>query len=316
MKVTALDLPGAPDIIEALQEELPEGIPIEEPCHGLKAWTNPINGFRVVRLHYSADPVKRRPEWREAEKKKYGISEWNREYEIIWESVEGKAVYGDWWSAEFHIAKQPLGWSSKYPVLRGWDFGLNGACIFAQLFPHMRLFVMREAIGVDIGFERFVEEAHRVSNEWFPGAMFIEFIDPTGRYRIGKDETTYARILTDPPLKARKIIAGANDMASRIKGVTDFLKDNVKGLPCYVVDKSCDSFIKGFNGGYHYSFDRLGRLKDKPEKNHPFSDIHDANAYLCSKVRNVKLNVIATAGSIKEPRYGKVPDRVQELVRR
>ena len=314
MKVTALDLPDAPDIVEALSEELPEETPVEELQHGLKAWTNPINGFRVVRLHYSADPAKRRPEWRLAERKKYGVSEWNREHELIWESVEGKAVYADWWEAEFHISKVPLGWNPKYPVLRGWDFGLNGACVFAQLFPHMRLFILREAIGVDIGFERFVEEAHRFSTEWFPGATFIEFIDPTGRYRFGADERTYASMLTNPPIKARKIFSGANDMAARIKGVTDFLKEHVKGLPCYIVDKSCDTLIKGFNGGYHYAYDKHSSLKDKPEKNHPFSDVHDGNAYLCSKVRNVNLNKPMLATTVVEPRYGRAPDKLPSLV--
>lgn len=310
MKLSTLDLQFTGQAQEALAqvyEELPETVEIEELCHGLKAWTNPINGFRVLRLHYSADPRRRTQEWREAERRKYGVAEWNREQELIWESLDGKAVYGDFWSPEFHISKVPLGWNPKYPVCRGWDFGLNGACIFAQLFPHSRLLILREAVSEDIAFERFVEEVARLSSEWFPGARFIEFIDPTGRYRAGSDGRSYAGILASRPLGARHIINGANDMPARIKGVTDFLRETVKGIPSYLVDSSCETLIRGFNGGYFYPFDAHHRLKEKPEKNF-FSHIHDANQYLCSKVKYVSLNRSPSA-SPKEPRYGKGLER-------
>jgi len=305
MRLSTLDLPDKSHSQQALAEvyeELPEGVEIEEPCQGLKTWVNPINGFRVLRLHYSCDPKKRSDEWKANEKKKYGESEWNREQELIWEALDGRPVYADYWSAEFHISKISLGWNPKYPVCRGWDFGLNGGCVFAQLFPHSRLFVLREATSQDIGFERFIEEVNRLSLEWFPGARFVEFVDPTGRYRMGADERTYAMMLANPPLRCKTILSGANDMPARIKGVTDFLKENVKGLPTYIVDPSCDMLIKGFNGGYFYPFDNKKRLKDKPEKNE-FSHIHDANQYLCSKVRTAKLDYVTQYGKVKEPRY-------------
>ena len=303
MKIQSLDLPDAPDIAEALKEELPEAVEIEELWNGLKCWVNPINGFQVLRLHYSADPAKRKPEWRLNEKKKYGVSEWNREYELIWESLEGKAVYGDFWQAEFHVSKKSLGWNPKLTVCRGWDFGLYGACVFAQLFPHSRLFVLREAVSDDLAFERFVEEVSRLSSEWFPGANFVEFIDPTGRNRQGSTGRTYASILASKPLNARKTISGANDIPAREKGVNDFLRENIKGLPCYVVDPSCETLIKGFNGGYLYAFNK-GTLREKPEKNF-FSHIHDANQYLCSKVRAVRLETRNLVRSVSEPRYGR-----------
>ncbi len=304
MKLSTLDLPDKSERPLALAEELPQGVIIEDVYQGLKAWSNPINGFRVVRLHYSVDPQKRRPEWRDRERRRYGESEWNREYELMWEALEGRAVYADWWDADFHAAKQALGWDSKRPVCRGWDFGLNGACIMGQLFPHGRLFVLREAVSENIGFERFVEEAHRLSLEWFPGASFVEFIDPSGRHRMGADERTYASMLMNPPLRARKVISGAIDLPARIKGVTDFLKENVRGLPCFVIDPSCETLIKGFNGGYHYGLNKQGELKDVPEKDQ-FSHPHDALQYLASRVRNVKLDTPVHAGQIKEPRYGK-----------
>src|SRR5678815_3094688 len=119
MKLSTVQLPDRVESLEAIKEEVPEHVEIEELQQGLRTWVNPINGFRVLKLHYSADPAKRTPEWKLNEKKKYGEAEWNREYELIWESLEGRAVYADHWAAEFHVSRTSLGWNPKYPVCRG-----------------------------------------------------------------------------------------------------------------------------------------------------------------------------------------------------
>ena len=111
MILNTLDLPESQDEVPVIHEELPEGVEIEELCHGLKMWTNPINGFTILRLHYTADPTKRSPEWKAEERRKYGEAEWNREMEIMWESLDGRPVYADHWKAEFHTAKTSLGCS-------------------------------------------------------------------------------------------------------------------------------------------------------------------------------------------------------------
>jgi hypothetical protein len=303
MKLSTLDLPDRQHALEEVKDELPEGVDVEELAHGYKAWSNPINGFRVLRVHYTVDPKRRSEEWRLAEKRKYGESEWNREQELMWESIEGKAVYGDFWDSQFHVSRTSLGWNPKLPVCRGWDFGLNGACVFGQLFPHTRLLILREAVSEDIAFERFVDEVHRLSNEWFPGARFVEFVDPSGRYRMGADERTYAMILANRPLNARQVLNGPLKIAARIKGVTDFLRENVRGLPAYLVDPSCDTLLKGFTGGYLYERDKKGVLKPEPEKNF-FSHVHDANQYLCGGVRVAKLDYVSQFGKVKEAGCG------------
>ena len=315
MKITSLDLPDSAEALDSIKEELPEGVEIEELMFGLKAWTNPINGFRVLKLLYGADPRKRTEKWKQEERRRYGSAEWLREYELIWESMEGMAVYADHWNYEFHTSRQPLGWSPKLTVCRGWDFGLYPACLFTQLFPHSRLLVLRETVGEDISFERFVAEVSRLSGEWFPGARFVEFVDPTGANRLGNDGFSYLKILRDAPLRARKIILGANSKVERKKGVVDFLSANVKGHAAYLVDPSCEYLIKGFNGGYLYPY-KKGTLSSDPDKN-IFSNIHDANQYLCSKVRSVRLDTFTSiSGGLKiaEPGYGRGRQSSERIV--
>src|SRR3989304_5812798 len=186
-------------------------------------------------------------------------------------------------------------------VCRGWDFGLYPACVFGQLFPHSRLMILREACGEDIDTERFITEVNRLSNEWFPGATFLEFIDPTGVYRSGTDGRSYAQLLGKKPLRAKRIIPGANAPVARRTAVIDFLKGNVKGLPCLLIDPSCETIIKGFDGGYMYAYQK-GTLKSAPEKN-LFSHCHDALQYLCSKITKVNLKLEERHIVVVEPRF-------------
>lgn len=302
MKITALDLPSSVEALGTVQEELPEAVSIEQVMIGLKTWVNPLNRFTVIRLHRTADPFKRTKEWEEKTRAGMDTANWLREYELVWEALNGRAVYQDEWSHEFHVSKSPLGWNPNLAIGRGWDFGLYPACIFGQLFPHSRLIILREAIGENIDTERFMYEIDRLSNEWFPGAKFVEFVDPTGKNRVGTDGRTYTQLLAKKPLRAKKIYLGAYAPAARRTAVIDFLKENVKGLPALLVDPSCEMLAKGFNGGYMYAYHK-GTLRGVPEKN-IFSHIHDALQYLCSKVKTVDMTADIKVIRPVEPRYG------------
>jgi len=306
LKITSLDMPVVASQLSAIREELPEAIPITDLLTGLKAWTNPVNQFRVLRLHRTADPHKRTQQWVDQTRAGLSTSDWLREYELIWEALDGRPVYADEWGPEFHSSRTPLGWNPALVVCRGWDFGLYPACVFTQLFPHGRLMVLREAVGVDIDTERFAYEVNRLSGEWFPNGTFVEFVDPSGKNRAGTDGRSYTNILTKKPLRAKRIILGAINIVARRTAVVDFLKDNVRGSPCMLVDPSCETLLKGFNGGYMYAYNN-GTLKTKPEKN-IFSHIHDALQYVCSKVLAVDLKVRPDGVKVIEPRFGKKPE--------
>lgn len=309
MKITSLDMPIAVNQLSAIREELPEAIPTVDLLPGLKAWDNPINRFRVLRLHRSADPRKRTQQWIDQTRAGLSTSDWLREYELIWEALDGRPVYADEWGAEFHSSRTPLGWNPAFVVCRGWDFGLYPACVFTQLFPHSRLMVLREAVGIDIDTERFAYEVNRLSSEWFPNATFVEFVDPSGKGRAGTDGRSYTNILSKRPLRAKRIVRGAISIVARRTAVVDFLKDNVKGSPCLLVDPSCEYLLKGFNGGYMYAFNN-GTLKVTPEKN-IFSHIHDALQYVCSKVLSTDLRQQPATSKPLEPSFGRKAPEVR-----
>ena len=289
MKITL----GVDGKLPEVPEELPAEVKVTEVCKGLKTWENPINKFFVARLHYSADPSKRTPEWKEKTRAGMSWVAWLREYEIVWSSFEGVPVYLDDWSRDFHLSKSPLVWSYSYPVVRGWDFGLSAdgmAVVFAQLFPQSRLMVFKELTASNMSLERFVEEVARYSLEWFPGCgRFFDVIDPSGFYnRSQLDKRTCADILRQMPLRANPM-PGAKGILERRRSVVGFLKRNVKGLSAFVMDPECKMLSDGFNGGYHYAFKKDGSLHEDASKNE-YSHPADALQMITSRITSLDLN--------------------------
>jgi len=293
---------------EEIPEDLPKynGIHIEEPLDGIKVWKNPINKFTVCRLHYKADPRKRTSQWRSDARAGIPFAEWMREYEIVWSSFNGIPVYAESYSKKFHVSNEPLQWSMEYPVVRGWDFGLDVlgmACVFTQLLSNSRLFIYHELVASDSDIYTFTEAVQRMSLEWFPGCKkFFDIVDPSGfnRDARNKGKKSYCDTIREE-LKTRPI-PGINSINTRIKSVVKFLSSNVRGLPKLVIDGSeCPTLVEGFDGGYHYGFTKDGQTKDIPEKNE-HSHVQDGLQMVCTKIERLDLEEERSA-EIATPRY-------------
>ena len=290
-------------VIEIPPEELPKHVTIDDVATGIKVWHNPGNRLCVFRLHRSADPKKRTQRWLEETSAGMSYIDYLKEHEIVWSSFAGRPVFIEDWSRAFHIHLEPLRWAPMYPMIRGWDFGLSPAVLFAQLMPYNRLFILREIIGDEIGVERFSEEVKQKSLEWFPGCRkFIDVVDPAGFARKDTDERTCVMIMKIPPLSAQEVIPGVQNPQKRRHSVTEFLTAHDRGLSKLLVDESCEHLIKGFDGGYHYAYKTNSTtLKDQPEKNN-YSHVHDALQYICSRV--MELDLTATGDvKIPEPKF-------------
>lgn len=281
--------------------ELPQDDPatgryfnLREPMQGMHTWTNPDNGFTVVRLHYTADPAKRSAEWKREARRGLTWAEWMREYEIVSTSFTGVPVYGDDFSRAFHVSKNALEWAKGYPVLRGWDFGLGAggmACVFAQLLVHGRMFVYREVTASDTDIEHFAPEVGRLSEEWFPQCVkWFDIVDPTGFNRSQINKKSCAGIIRES--LRTDVIPGIASKIERRRAVAKLLQGNVKGLPKLFIDGTedhCPMLISGFEGGYHYAETKDGQSKEDPEKNE-YSHPHDAMQMIACKAGSLPLS--------------------------
>jgi len=291
------------ETIDSAPEELPQYCKVDELCQGLKAWTNPQNSFRVLRLHMSADPAKRTPEFLKEAQSGLPRDKYRREFELVWRSFEGRPVYVDDWNHNVNVANDFLQYAPHLPVMRGWDFGLTPAVIFAQLMPDMRLFVLREICEEEMGIERFLDIVTTRSREWFPSAKrFVDIIDPAGFVRSQTDERSCMTIMSGSPWFL-KPVPGVQNPVARRNAVVTFLQRNVRGHPAFLCSPACKAIINGFDGGYHYAHNRSGQLREYPEKN-LYSHPHDALQYICTRVFDVDLRPGAE-GTIKiaQPTY-------------
>ncbi len=299
---------------EELADELPFGADITSPMQGIKVWTNKSNKFRVLRLHRSADYKKRSAKWVEEARAGLPYTDYLREFEIRWKSFQGKSVFLEDWQHTFHVSKEPLEYEPSIPIIRGWDFGLSPACLFAQLRSGGRLYVLREVIGEEIAIERFAGECNRLSLEWFPRCKrYIDIVDPQGFARRDTDERSCTSIMRDSALHA-KPLPGIQNIDKRRAAVVRYLHRVDRGAPCLLIDPRCEVLIGGFDGGYHYAYAHTGVLRDKPEKNR-FSHVHDACQYICSKADSVGTTDSSNV-PIREAKYsfGKFPGEERSVI--
>jgi hypothetical protein len=285
----------------AYAPDLPIDAAVDNPREGIWTWTNAQNGFRVALVHFTSDPAKCSKKFLEEARKGISASDFEREYNVRWQSFKGKPVYDAEFQRNYHVSKLPLRAASHLPIVRGWDFGLYPACIFTQLWPGMRLIVLREICEKGMGMERFLEEVRAKTLEWFPNhKKFFEVVDPAGMQRSQTDERTCVSMMRESGLI--EVFPGVQTPVARLNAVRKFLERQVKGEPALLLDPTCKMLVNGFDGGYHYEFNNSDQLRDKPEKNE-YSHPHDALQYVCTRILDLNLTDAAPP-PIKQPGYG------------
>lgn len=268
---------------------------------GMRVWFNKLNKFTVMELHYTADPDKRKPEFRKSLMDSMPIVEFMREYDLHWDTFSGFPVYPEFSKAHItHTEPHPM---HGLPMLVGVDFGLTPAAIIGQ-YQEDVLVIFEELVEVNMGSDRFAEMLATHIRLKYPTHSDLRrnwlcFIDPAGLQRNQKDETACALSLSNNGFVPAP---GPVVFEERRKGVVHFLqKMNPKG-PCFqIYSVGCPVTIKGFEGGYRYA-DSVVEIE--PSKIRPVKDAHshphDGLQYLACGVHDVVKKARAT---IPRPLY-------------
>jgi hypothetical protein len=136
---------------------------IGKPRPGVEEWSNPLNGFHVLRLHYVADPAKRDPAWKANASRSMHPRAWRREYEIDWASPEGEPVIPEFDEA-IHVKEVTI--DPTLRLLRFWDFGFDSPVVlFAQLTLWDQLRVVRELCPFNTTLRQLIPSAEAVARE-------------------------------------------------------------------------------------------------------------------------------------------------------
>jgi len=272
---------------------------------GMKVWRNKRNAFACLSLHYTSDPKKRDPAWKTEAKKGMPVADWEREYELSWETHSGKAVYGADFNETLHVLPKDTTATPGLPLIRGWDFGLTPACVILQLVGR-RVVVLDEVIGENLGASRFVPQVLKHCATYFSGYDAMDFVDPAGFNRSESEEVSCVHVMTRPPNRMTNVVAGELTYEKRLGAVLEHLTHFEAGRPLLVLNPRCQVLIAGFKGGYQYP-DQTSRRTfirmDKPLKN-AFSHPHDALQYACSKVSAVNAMMRRPKLNLTGPKYG------------
>jgi len=272
------------------------------PMKGVEVWQNSKNKFTVFQLHYSADPKKRDNEYRENIKSSMPIRQYRQEYELIWDSFEGKPVYADW-NENIHC-NDDLSAELGLPLFRGWDFGLTPACIVGQLQGN-QLVILKEYIG-NRGIDIFSRQVLTHCAIDFPGwhdqqTDWLDFVDPAGMKRSETDESKCVQMMYKNGI--RGIRPGAVFWEPRLAAVNKFLTTMTSDGPSFQIDREkCPILVRGFNGGYRYAERREGIESNrerplKDEHSHP----HDALQYMASCISPQKRGMLGRY--VPTPKY-------------
>jgi len=235
-----------------------------------------------LRVHYSADPQKS-PEtrkgrmWVKQEQRRIkNEMRWRREYEIDYESYDGKPVIENF-RDDLHIKDYEF--DGRLGLRGSVDFGTDqGVVLLGQYvqIPQWDCYQLRFLDEVVLYDSDTIALADwtvnlikgRYEEAWENGDLRF-WPDPAGNQRrettADKDRNTSIKIFQSKGLKipsSRKL--GLVDSTDFVRALFSTMLPN--GEPAVVVHSRCQKLISSLRGGWHYPKDPTPEHRGKPEK--------------------------------------------------
>ncbi len=272
------------------------------PMQGVRFWINKKNKFVVLELHYTSDPTKRNPEYKESIKNSMPYKEYMQEYELSWDIFMGQPVYPEF-NRNIHVIGEEPEPSIGLPLLVGFDFGLTPAAVIAQ-YEMGVLTIIKEIVEINVGAQRFAPMVAEYIKMKYPEWSNLSkdvlcYIDPAGFNKSDSDETTCAQFVRSSGFNP---FPGGIAFEARRGSVVELLQRLEKGLPSFqVYERGCPILVKGFEGGYRWP---EKAIDVEPNKLRPIKDgyshPHDALQYVTGAVKLISKR---PTGRVPSPHY-------------
>lgn len=187
--------------------------------------------------------------------------------------VSGRAVFGDSWDPERHVAE--ITEDPSLPILRSWDFGYRAPCVlWCQYTRSGRLLVLRELCPQNVSTDELIEMARAIQAENWPDR-------PRHAYRdygdIAGEQVTASASATDIE-KVESAFGGVVEtrkarVEDGLNVLRKLMRDSTKVggrlVPRFAIDTSCVKTIEALSGAYYYPDDD-GQLDRAPKKGHGY----------------------------------------------
>ena len=246
---------------------------------GYSSRKNAKNGFKYIRLHYSADPA-RDEAWAERMKGKIGERDFAISHDIQRIQLGGVGVFSDLYRPEEHESDTYIEPHPRFgPVILGWDFGGNHSVAVIQR-QGRKMVMLEEYPNMGFGTKDIAAQVYAdLASKWgHLGLTYIDAIDPAGK-DAGKD--------TDAKSCADMLVAQAKLMGRRAGDVkapkTNLIKPLLESVRAVLrgdqyiltLNTTCPYARRALRGAYCWPEKLHKGRKAEPEKNE-FSHLMDA----------------------------------------
>ena len=276
---------------------------VRAPRPGIETWRNAGNGIAVLRIHYTADPRKRDPDWQAKTFRAMKPRDRKREYEIDWAAPEGEPVIPEY---DPKIHRRPCDVDPQLRLLRGWDFGFDSPVVlFGQLSLTGQLRILDELCPFNTSLASLVPMMKAKTLQLLGGVALgrDDDLDLGGSDEMLQLFGLQPQIMSDPVMDAGDpagrnqtslgaeidILAQMGIQIHTIRPGTEESYEHLRGRlqkqiftpdrgyePAFVVHPRCESLHQALAGG----FSRSPNAPYKPVKSHPAKDLVDALRYL------------------------------------
>lgn len=240
---------------------------------GITEWKNEQNGLYVCRLHHTADPEKRTPEWIASTKQNLPKRGYDREYDISWTTPEGEPVTPEY-DDTIHCRTLKV-----IPGQRGlvfWDFGyVSPVALFAQLSLHAQLHILRELCPFNTPLRDLIPMVQATILTLFGVGEVSHFGDPAGENQT--DLGSSAQTLKEHGIRLHATRPGTeiSYAAFRARLNQRVYVPGVGQEPAFLIDPLCQNTREALGGAFHLS----PHPPYRPVKKHPYKDCIDAGRY-------------------------------------
>lgn len=241
---------------------------------GLHTWQS-VQGFRIVQLHYTADPAKRAADWLVAAKLGIPTQDWEIEYELSFVSRAGKPVFADF-NHNVHVkAVEPI----PAPVWVGWDFGYHHPAVAAlQVSEAGQIRVALSILGSDVELDRFARDIvlPQLKAKFPAHEDFRHCCDVAGRQ--AKDSGSSSEVVL------QRVVGETFSRWSEVEVGLGLIRRKmamrVRDEALFILDPSCTLLIDGARGGWVYPTQSSGSdVAPEPDDKSIYKNVWDAVRY-------------------------------------
>jgi len=198
----------------------------------------------------------------------------------------GKPVYEHQYRDSFHCAAKNLEVYRGLPLILGQDWGRSPGTVICQLSPKGQLRILDEIYADNMSAHQFGRDflLPYLRSE-YAGLPYRVIADPAGTQKAQSNETSC--LIEFQELNIPIEMARSNLLDPRLGAVRKLLLSNVGGEPRLIISPKAKMLRRGFQKSYFYREIKTSTGKThsyEPEKNHPFSTLHDGTQYVCMDV--------------------------------